>query len=91
MSETPENPSAEGSEEAETVELPAPQSQSPDEVEARTEEDVPDLDERERSIRRHRRPAGPPLAEPDSDVEALESAPPADDVPATEPADETEE
>jgi hypothetical protein len=91
MSETPENPPAEGSEETESVELPAPQSQPPEEVEARAEVDVPDLDERERNIRRHRRPAGPPLAEPESDVEAQESAPPTDDVPATEPADESQE
>lgn len=91
MSETPENPPAAGSEESESVDLPAPQSQSPQEVRARGDEDVPDLDERESRIRRQRRPAGPPLAEPESDVAARESEPPSDDVPPTEPADEPQE
>ncbi len=91
MTDTPESPVPQGSEEAVNVQLPAPQTQTAEDLAARAEKPPAlDLDEREARISSHRRAAGPPLTEPGGDRDSA-GTPPDDTTPPTEPVTEPQE
>jgi hypothetical protein len=86
MTDTPEDPAPQGSEEATSAQLPAPQTQTAEELAARTEQPPAlDLDEREARISTHRRAAGPSLTETGTGGDRDGSGSPPDTTPPTDP------
>jgi hypothetical protein len=91
MTEEPDSPAPQGSEEAVRVELSAPATPPLEEEAPRAQDHRPNLDQRQAAIHTERRAAGPDRPV-DQEPDALEDeAPQHDDVPATDPAEDSQE
>ncbi|MEO8220521.1 MAG: hypothetical protein ABI563_07020 [Specibacter sp.] len=91
MTETADSSAPQGSEECTRVELPGPAFQPSEEEATREEARRPDLDQRQAAIRTERRPAGPEEATREERDLLTDEPPQNDDVPATDPAESSQE